>query len=467
MDDQAYLDPNFDPSTFTVPQLRSVLVAHSVNYPSSAKKKELIDLFNENVVPQAKKLRAASARVKRTSRGITDVPSQNADYEEDELPPPPSTSRKSGGRTTRARTEEAQEVIPTTRSTRHSTAPPEATPRRPPSKHARTVEEEDVIQEPEPKRPASRKSRPSAVTPIVKAEDEDTSNFSSENVFQTGSSPIEQTDRRRTTSARHDADRRRSKEVRRRTEEVKPVKQQMDGAVVPTRKTFEMPVSALKKQEVEPSEEFTPEETEELVRAQQAGELVPVQPRARRNTSKTARNGVSAVMLAILTGVAALWGQEKFQVGYCGVGQPSREIAGVELPEWADVLRPECEICPPHAICNDRLATTCEPGFVLTQHPLSLNGLLPIPPTCEPDSARTKRVNNAKQSVVEVLRKANANYECGDAASPEVREEDLKTAFKTRARSAKKMSNEEFEDLWNSAIGEVRAADEISVGVDG
>lgn len=464
MDEQAYLDPDFDPSTFTVPQLRSVLVAHSVNYPSSAKKKELIDLFNEHVVSQAKKLRAASARVKRTSRGIVDVPASQSQEYDDEVAPPPSTGRRSGGRTTRARTEEAQEVIPSARSTRHSTAPPEATPRRVSSKHARTVEREEATQEPEPKRPASKKSRPSVVTPVVKGEDEDTSNFSSENVFQAGSSPVEHAERRRTTSGLKDADRRRSKEVRRRTEEVKPARQQMDGAVVPTRKTFEMPVSALKKREVETSEEFTPEEAQELVRAQQAGELVSVQPR-RRNTSKTARNGVSAVMLAILGGVAALWGQEKFQVGYCGVGQPSRQVGGVEIPEWANVIRPECEICPPHAICNDRLATSCEPGFVLTQHPLSLGGVLPIPPTCEPDSARAKRVNNAKQSIVEVLRGENAKYECGDAATPEIKEEELKTAFKTRSR--KKMSNEEFEDLWNSAIGEVRAAEEISVGVDG
>ena len=470
MDEQAYLEPGFDPNTFTVPQLRSILVAHSVNYPSSAKKKELIDLFNENVVPQAKKLRAASLRVKRTSRGIVDVPSsQAAEDEEQELLPPRSTGRKSVGRTTRARTEEAQEVPSTSRSTRHSTAPPEATPRRASSKHARIVEEEDV--EPEPKRPASRKSRPSVATPLIKNEEvEDSSNFSSENVFQAGSSPEGQTDRRRTTSAGRDVDRRRSnvtKDVRRRTEEVKPARQQLDGAVVPTRRTFEMPVSAMKKQEVEPSEEFTPEEAQELVRAEQAGEIVQVQPRARRNTSKTAQTGVSAVILALLAGIGTLWSQEKFQVGYCGIGEHSRQIAGVEVPEWADMIRPNCEICPPHAICNENLATICEPGFVLTPHPLSLNGYLPVPPTCEPDSARAKRVNNAKQSVVEVLRKQNANYECGEAEKPEIREEELKTAFKTRARSAKKMTNEEFEDLWNSAIGEVRAADEISVGRDG
>ena len=275
MDDQAYLEPGFDPSTFTIPQLRSVLVAHSVNYPSSAKKKELIDLFNDNVLPQARKLRAASLRVKRTSRGIVDVPaSQSTTYDdEDQAPPPPSAGRKSGGRTTRARTEEAQEVMPPTRASRHSTAPPEGmTPRRVSSKHARTVEREEQEPEPEPKRPASRKSRPSAATPVVKSEVEDSSNFSSENVFQTGSSPPAPTDRRRTTmSAAKDVERRRSRDGRRRTEEVRPTKPQTDGAVVPTRKTFEMPVSAMKKEEVEPSEEFTPEEELELVRAQQGG----------------------------------------------------------------------------------------------------------------------------------------------------------------------------------------------------
>ena len=396
MDEQAYLEPGFDPSTFTVPQLRSVLVAHSVNYPSSAKKKELIDLFNENVLPQARKLKAASLRVKRTSRGIVDVPaSQNSDYDEEEVQvqPPRSSSRKSGGRTsTRARTEEAQEVVPQPRASRHSTAPPEGTPKRVPSKHGRTVDQEEPTQEPEPKRPASKKARPSATTPLVKSDVEDSSNFSSENVFQTGSSPPPPTDRRRSTmSAAKDVDRRKSREIRRRTEDVKPARPQMDGVVVPTRKTFEMPVSAMKKEEVEPTEEFTPEEQQELVRAQQAGELVPARPRARKPASSAARTGVGAILTAMLLGFAGLYGQEKFEVGYCGVGRPSTEVAGVQVPEWADAVRPTCEPCPPHAVCGHKLQTFCEPGFVLTHHPLSLNGILPIPPTCEPDSARTQR----------------------------------------------------------------------------
>ena len=470
MEDQAYLEPDFDPNTLTVPRLRSILVAHNVNYPSSAKKGQLVDLFNEQVLPQARKLKAASLRVKRTSRGIENVPAREIKYEgEGEEEAPPTTAARGGRRTTRARTEEAQEVGPTPRSTRHSTAPPEATPKRTTSKHARTVDKSELEQEPETKRPASRKSRLSAQTPVVKSEvREDDSPFSNDNVFQSGGSPPAE-DRRRTSGVVKDADRRRSREHRRRTDDVKAARPQTDGAVVPTRKTFDavhMPISR-RKEEVEPSEEFTPEEQQELVRAEQSGELVPARPRVRRPASAAARNGVGAIAVALLAGMATLWGQEKYKVGYCGEGRASREIAGVEIPDWADVARPQCEPCPPHAICNENLETTCEPGFVLTPHPLTLNGMLPLPlpPSCEPDSVKAKKVDQVKQRAVEELREQNAKYECGETTTPEVKERELKAAISSKR--TRRMNNAEFEDLWASAIGEVREVDEVTTGTDG
>ncbi len=466
MEEQAYLAPGFDPATLTVPQLRSVLVAQSINYPSSAKKTQLIDLFNQHVAPQAKQLRNASLRVKRSSRGILDVASQSTDNDEDELPPAPSTGRRSGGRTTRARTEEAQEVPLSTRSVRHSTAPPEATPRRASSKHARAT---DIVeeQEPEPKRPTSRRSRQSVQTPSGREEARDEgSPFSAENVFQSGSSPPPPTDRRRTTmSAAKDVDRRKSDKVRRRTDAVKPARQQADGAVVPTRRTFDMPVSAMKKERIEPTEEFTPEEEQELAVAQQSGELVQVRHRNTAPVAKAARNGLSAIFVALLAASGYLWSDEKFKVGYCGHEEPSRDIAGVEIPDWANQYRPSCEPCPQHAICYDQLQTACEPGFVLTQHPLSMNGVLPVPPTCEPDTLKTKKVNSVKERVVEELREQNAKYECGDASTPELKETVLKQKFIAKRKPG--MSNQEFENLWDSAIGEVRDADEVTEGING
>ncbi|EMC95969.1 hypothetical protein BAUCODRAFT_71355 [Baudoinia panamericana UAMH 10762] len=480
MEDQAYLEPDFDPNSLTVPRLRSILVAHNINYPSSAKKGQLIEIFNEQVVSQARKLRTANSRVKRTSKGIEDVPSShataNGEHEEDDIdarPAPPSTLRKSGSRrTTRARTEEAQEVAPTPRSVRHSTAPPDEPVRRLSSKHVRG--DGMVQEEPERERPASKKSRFSAVTPHVRSDraQQDESPFSDVNVFQTGSSPppgprSREPERRQTAapSASRDAQRRQSGDGRRQTENARPVKEQTDGAILPTRRMFDMPVARVKKeQEAQPTEEFTPEEHQELVQAKQSGQLVPA-PRRARPAANAARTGVGAIAAAMLLGLAAVWRQEKVEVGYCGVGRPTTELAGVKIPEWAEFIRPQCEPCPPHAYCGEKLETMCEPDFVLTPHPLSLGGLLPLAPSCEPDSAKARKVSAVKERAVEELRERNAKYECGEAAKPQVRETELKQAISTKKR--KGMSNEEFEDLWASAIGEIRRADEVVSGADG
>ena len=463
MDDQAYLEPGFDATTLTVPRLRSILVAHNVNYPSSAKKQQLVDLFNETVVPQASKLRSASLRVKRTSRGIEDVGQGRGalvgdDDDEDVTPAP-----RSGRRTTRARTEEAQEVAPTPRSFRHSTAPPEHESRRSSGRYSSGAE-------PEARRPTARRSRVSTATPIAKTEEEDEdSPFSMDNVFQAGSSPYEErdddTDRRRSrTSGIKDVDRRRSHEVRRRTDETRPSKYQVDGAIMPTRRTFEIPVKAIKREEIEASEEFTPEAEQELVQAEQAGELVPARRQAKKGTGLAAR-GAWTVALAMLAGFAVVWRQEKIEVGYCGYGRPSTEIAGVAIPEWADVVRPKCEPCPQHADCDFQFTAECYKGFALTQHPLSFGGVIPLPPTCEPDSTKSRKVKAVKERVVEELREKNADYECGKATSPEVKETVLKDDISKKRR--KGMTDEEFEDLWASAIGEISRTDEIVSGSDG
>ncbi|PVU99364.1 hypothetical protein BB559_000784 [Furculomyces boomerangus] len=46
---EEYLAEDFDPNTLRVPELRNILVKHGINYNSSAKKDELIDVFQENI----------------------------------------------------------------------------------------------------------------------------------------------------------------------------------------------------------------------------------------------------------------------------------------------------------------------------------------------------------------------------------------------------------------------------------
>ncbi len=168
--------------------------------------------------------------------------------------------------------------------------------------------------------------------------------------------------------------------------------------------------------------------------------------------------------------LSTLWAQEKYSVGYCGVGNaPRAEFYGVEIPDWADIVRPQCEPCPQHAFCYQNLETKCEDGFVLKYHPLTLGGNLPIPlaPTCEPDSEKARRVQNVVERAVDVLRERNAKYECGELlegenkplSSAAISEEELKATL--AAKRTKRMSQEEFEALFNEAILEIMNRDEV------
>lgn len=222
-------------------------------------------------------------------------------------------------------------------------------------------------------------------------------------------------------------------------------------------------------------EEFTPEEQMELITARLAHPdltSTPSRPKRRSKGSGSAAVAISAILVAILGGLATLWRQDKLAIGYCGIGRPTTTLAGGDIPEWANFLRPQCEPCPPHAYCYDKLRTSCEPGFVLQLHPLSLGGLIPLAPSCEPDSEKARKVKAVAERAVEELRDRNAKFECGDlrdregkrVTEVEMEEPDLKAAIAQKRR--KGMSQQEFEELWNLAIGETMNRDEIVSGLD-
>lgn len=478
-DEYYYLDPEFDPNQLTVPRLRSVLLKHNVQYPPSAKKSVLLDLFNDEVVPQSAKLLRSQARTKPSTRGIEDVPSSQEtsttdEAEEETLVPPPSVRRTT--RRTRGTTEEAAQKTPV--ATRRKT--PSAVP----TKHDRTSDvESDEL-------PPPRRTRHS-ITPAVKREDpepetwhahDEESPFSNDNPFQSGSSPPAASakailkDRRKTTGLVEQREKRKSEAHRRRTAQPK-VEQYDEGIIVPSRSSFNVRNTQLPEESdsVEPGEEFTPEEQLELVRERaKSGKKDILPPRKRKQQSKatgTLKTGALAMTLATLMGFAGVWRQEKLAVGYCGTGPDPTAFAGVQFPEWATPLLPQCEPCPPHAYCDKNLETKCEQDFVLKPHPLSFGGLIPIPPSCEPDSEKQRRITAVTEKTVDVLRTHRAKYECGETdaegkhvKSPEIPEAELKQAVSSMRRRG--MSEDEFEDLWKSSIDEVVAKDEVEQSSD-
>lgn len=508
-DSLEYLQPGFDPKTLTIPRLRSILVAHNVPYTSSAKKGQLVEIFNEQVVPQSKKILAARARAKRSSKGIVDAETQSSsnpfdeeEVHEDLAPPPPPTTRRSRSprkASARIKSEEPDNQpmslrapSPTKRQSRASSRQPQ-------------VSDTDTGPELDGSR-TLRKVRPPVLVPQIKKEDSDegffrrTSDvFTNDNPFQSASSPSasdHQTPSNRRRTAGTENQRSISTGARRRTDEHTDVPIAPKGhASMP--RTFGVPLAPKAPQRspepfvVEAGEEFTPEEQLELD-AEEAinGDKAVVagrQPRQRQPSKISWSTLLSIFSVTALSVYAGWYRQEKIAVGYCGVGQSGSSIPNeIEMPDWAqsvlpsqitipqsfiDSVEPECEPCPSHAYCYADFSVRCEQDYILKSHPLSLGGVIPLPPTCEADGLKVRRVQAVADRAIEELRQQTAKYECGEAiddegtklASPAIEEQDLKQII--NKKRSKKMNNQEFEDLWGSALGEIKDRDEVEVEV--
>lgn len=516
-DELFYLQSGFDLNSLTIPRLREILVRHDIAYPGSAKKPQLIEIVTNELLPRSKKLLAQRSRTKRTSKGITDVPSsQEGTVSDDdaELMPPPKTPRSRKSKSNIAATDGASETPATKRRSR--------TPgtRKSTSKHPRQSDTETDIEKPQPSARKTRKSVPGP-TPVrhvsgiqieeperrVKREslEADESPFSDDNPFQSGSSPsgdyrrISSTSRSR-KSLGTSTDRRKSGSQRRSTKSPTDIKQE-DGIIAPSRSTFEFPVSRLNSEPasdgVDTTAEFTPEEAKELQNERastvqlvrkQGGALVR-RAKKKQPASTAAKTAPWVIIIALLGAAGGWYRNEKMNIGYCGVGQPRWSLAdNAHIPPWVhEHLEPECLPCPQHGICFPDMEIKCESDYVLKPHPLSLGGTVPLPPTCEADGEKVRRIKVVADRAVESLRDRRAAYECGEEVTSVSEDgpatEEVKTVFKTgetkleipeealKAEVSKMrrkgMSADEFDDLWRSALGEIIDRDEVEVVRDG
>lgn len=499
-----YLEPDFDSSSLTVPRLRSILVSHNVHYPSSAKKGQLIELLESEVLPNAKKIIKERLRAKRSSFGIVNA----ADVEDEEervrggsRGSSASTGfasatklRRSGrGVSMEVTTEEEVEDYDEQPARRRS--PVKKTPRRVRASDTETGTDAEVP------RTARKSARRSEMLPRESSTDRDQtpvpqikkmskgkdarreSNFTFDNPFQSGSSPPAEVE---TTV----------KKGRRSSRAISPVKDTTNHRLsTKTNRNInhissskvDLPLTSIEDTDidmdmdengVEAGEEFTPEAQLELMQEQAAngyGHPAPRRPKKQEvQVNKLAP--LTGLFIALLGGYALWYRQEKLAVGYCGVGRSPQVFApaGVHLPEWAHVLaEPTCEYCPANAYCTGQLTTRCEKDYILKHHPLSLHGLIPIPPTCEPDGEKERRIRAVANRAVEVLEERNAQFECGKLVDEEgqaettaaIGEEDLKTTVSKQRRKGLEAS--EFDELWRSAIGEVQGREDISSAQDG
>ena len=483
-DELEYLRTGFDPNTLTMPLLRQALMMHDISYSSSAKKGELVDIFNAKLRSKARSILSARAKIRRTSAGIESVSSSQTESVDEEdndqildLPEPVLETRSRR----------------TTRSTRASTAESAAdmTPRQ--SVKRRTTrtpaQSASVSVEPESKRSGSYMSA-GRMAPERNDKDFETprqtvaieSPFSDDNPFQSGSSPMAEDEVRRKSTGRK-SEGAKSTSRRRKTDEPM-IKQETEDGLVTNSKTFSIPARSLHrpavKQEeddmIAAGEEFTPEEQEALVQesdGQRDRTVASVRRRKAKKQNGALRTAPYAILATLAAAYVVWWRKEKIEVGYCGIGKAPTTLQQMQVPEFFDFLQPKCEPCPQHAYCYTDMEAKCEKNFIVRHHPLSLNGLLPLVPTCEPDGEKARKVKAVADRAVEELRERRANFECGElaedngkkATTVEIPEPSLKAIVSARRR--KTMSDEEFEDLWQDAVGEIKGREEVTADAEG
>lgn len=500
-----YLQPDFEPASVTIPRLRSILVSQNVPYPATAKKAQLVEIFNDTVAPRARKLLAQRQKAKRSSMGITNIDgSQGYSVANQDMPPPPSARRRAASprKATRSFKQDSEEPD-------HLPAEPSVSPRKRQARSAsRQLAQSDTDTDShyEGRRSTRKTSRQPDLTPQpeVKREysDDETTVyerqstepgtvFTSDNPFQSGSSPIPMatpSNRRKTAGLDSTAKRSTSSSTRRRTDGPKADARESTGysnsIAAPVRAVSrpKTPVPVTPQpvfEEVEAGEEFTPDEQlalaqEDALRAQMA-----VVPARRPKRSRSLATPFWLLITVLLGAYGAWYRQEKIAVGYCGAGRPAAEIVPRKLeykgfefdvPEWAfQLAEPECEPCPHRAYCYADYSVRCEEGYILKPHPLSANGLVPLPPTCEADSEKVRRVKAVADKAVEELRERKAKFECGELVNedgqqpenPMVAAEELKETVSEKR--SKKLSKKEFDDLWVAALGEIEQRDEVVV----
>lgn len=71
--DHEYLQPGFNPNSLTVPQLRRILLEHDLKAPYKARKLQLVQVFENELVPQLDSIREKILNVKPSSKGIEKV----------------------------------------------------------------------------------------------------------------------------------------------------------------------------------------------------------------------------------------------------------------------------------------------------------------------------------------------------------------------------------------------------------
>ncbi|GAA5978711.1 hypothetical protein JCM10908_004455 [Rhodotorula pacifica] len=134
------------------------------------------------------------------------------------------------------------------------------------------------------------------------------------------------------------------------------------------------------------------------------------------------------LLVAFAAAYVLWWREEKLAAGFCDTGSRSNALVdsrrtslAATLPDLPDTvlrtadclhLRPTCTPCPQHGHCADGNFVGCTLDYVPRQSPLRLGGLLPIAPTCVPDTEKLMMVAMQASKASRLLRQRRGEVIC-------------------------------------------------------
>ncbi|KZT59778.1 hypothetical protein CALCODRAFT_554068, partial [Calocera cornea HHB12733] len=435
-----YLEPDFDPSTLTVPQLTGLLQAHDVDTRPASNKAGLVALFNSEIAEDRERLLAKKRREQAKSprsSGIRDgLTGQlvNGATEEQGTPGSSRRGRKSS-------VGPASTSTPRRRVSR-MTATPIALLEQAEPDEAKL--EPELEPEPAPLR-AKRKSR--ALEEAA---------FSSENIFQAGSSSPEpapeSSARRRSRAAVTSSDTPGASASAHRGSRHSmiaegdlvtdspnnPFTNAVDSAAGYARRTYNALTSSDPPEVVPESGDAHPEID---VDDEEADALIPYAASQEQPLIRPA-TAVPLMALFLILIILLQFARSSARLGYCDRGSNTNAVLDarlVQLQAGEDCISQgkmdcppvplfppsmqalHCTPCPDNASCDIHLLT-CDAPLILKRHPLSplssiLNGFpglgsVAFPPTCVEDESRKKLLTNAGRWIIERLQRYRGEQVC-------------------------------------------------------
>ncbi|KAG7881323.1 hypothetical protein KL938_003453 [Ogataea parapolymorpha] len=472
MDSVEYLDPDFDPHKVTVPRLRSILVDRNIDYPSSAKKSELIQLYEEYIRPNAAKwleeykksiensveIEEANASSKRSAK-ISRYSTPDKESRKSLSPAPDQTVPQKRG--SEAATPKRKKLHRKNKSTEENAVSDDAesptVSRMEEAKSSKSIKSPLSLEKFESESPVEEGDISDILARLVSPKKEEPKNqiveMEMENTFEVVENvQVPSFLDEMLAGPDRIIDNESGDDERTIASATKVMQRELLTDVDSSDTEVEEAEVKVRESEVREVVEIDGEQQTEVVEQETIKETVVVVESSAEVESKPVQKGHYKYALLLLPILSSLFFYRSMavDVGFCGREGEIRSVRSwlptenpllTQFANKADAfleqIKPRCIPCPEHAICRYDSKLECKSGYTVSRPWQSLLGLIPRMEQCVYDEKRLEKIKLMTEFTLDILRRKNGK---------EMTLEELHNFLK--ATKSADMADEDFEEYW-------------------